>query len=729
MLSTAAPSALSSPGFGQADLSNCELEQIQLAGSIRPYGALLAVREPELTIVQASANAATLLGWPGDLLGETLDRLGGDLAERVQARAAEGLTGIPAAVRCRTGPAAGELDGLLHRPPGQGLVVELTPSGQSADLSSFVCDALRAISSNSSLRSLCDETAKIFKDLAGYDRVMVYRFDEQGHGEVFSEEREPELESFLGNHYPASDIPQIARRLYIRNRVRVLEDVDYRPVPLVPASSPLDGQPLDMSLCYLRSMSPIHIQYLKNMGVSATLVSSLLVGGRLWGLVSCHHYTPRTVQYEVRVVCELLAEAVATRISALQSFARAQAELSVRRLEQRMIEAIARRGDWEQALFDNPELVLHPLAASGGALYCDGKSVTAGEAPGTAQLNALRQWLDAQPRSATIATASLWGSAPQLAGLVPMASGLLAVPLSAAPGEYLVWFRPERVRTLTWGGNPYKAVELGDDPTQLSPRRSFAQWHQVVEGTCDPWTPDDLATARLMGESVADVIQQFRSLRVLVARDQLQDASCKVQRSEQPVAIADAAGTIVLTNDAFGALLPAGSRPHSLEDLLGFFLDRGDARRSLSALVEHHQAWRGEVAVAGADGVSRPFLVRADPVLSSPRQVLGFVLLLTDFQERKLAEDARRRFQVGVVERHWIPARPLDSQADLCERDLLASIVGNAQLAALEIADGSDLSRVPELLSSIESSVARTTELLGHLLRYSDRGDGGAGEG
>ena len=173
---------------------------------------------------------------------------------------------------------------------------------------------------------------------------MVYRFDEQGHGEVFSEEREPELEAFLGNHYPASDIPQIARRLYVRNRVRVLEDVEYLPVPLTPARSPLDGQQLDMSLCYLRSMSPIHIQYLKNMGVAATLVSSLLVGGRLWGLVSCHHYSPRTIQYEVRVACELLAESVATRISALQSFAQAQAELSVRRLEQRMIEAISRRG-------------------------------------------------------------------------------------------------------------------------------------------------------------------------------------------------------------------------------------------------------------------------------------------------------------------------------------------------------------------------------------------------
>ena len=724
MLST----PLQSPGFGQADLSNCELEQIHLAASIRPQGALLVVSEPELRIVQASSNAARMLGWPGELLGETLDGLGGDLAERVRARATETLAEIPVAVRCRAGRTGMWLDGLMHRLPGQGLVVELTSAGLPSDLSPLVCDALRTVSGTSSLRILCDEVAKIFKELAGYDRVMVYRFDEQGHGEVFSEERTPGLESFLGNHYPASDIPQIARRLYVRNRIRVLEDVEYEPVPLVPACSPLDGQPLDMSLCYLRSTSPIHVQYLKNMGVAATLVSSLLVGGRLWGLISCHHYSPRSIPYEVRVACELLAEAVATRIAALQSFAQAQAEVSVRRLEQRMIEAISRRGDWEHALFDNPELVLQPLGASGGALYCDGKALTAGEVPGTPQLNALRVWLDAQPRTSVIATASLGVLAPQLAGLIPLASGLLAVPLSGGPGEYLVWFRPERVRTLTWGGNPYKAVEIGDDPTQLSPRRSFAQWHQVVEGTCDPWTPEDLATARLMGESVADVIQQFRSLRVLVARDQLQDISRKVQLSEQPVAIADASGSIVLANDAFATLLSAGRHPQTLEDLLSLFLDRAEARRGLGALVDQHRAWRGEVVLQGPDGVARPFLVRADPVLSSPKQVLGFVLLLTDLRERKLAEEARRRFQVGVVERHRVAPKPMGSEADLRHRDLLASIVGNAQLAALEITDGPDLTRVPEMLESIESSVTRTTALIGHLLGYSAHREDGVGE-
>ncbi|WP_431204542.1 GAF domain-containing protein [Bradyrhizobium betae] len=163
---------------------------------------------------------------------------------------------------------------------------------------------------------MCEEAATLFQDRTGYDRVMVYRFDDEGHGEVFSERRKPELEAYLGNRYPATDIPQMARRLYERTRVRVLVDVNYQPVPLQPRLSPITGRDLDMSLCFLRSMSPIHLQYLKNMGVGATLVISLVVGGKLWGLVACHHYEPRFIHFELRAVCELLAEAIATRIAA-----------------------------------------------------------------------------------------------------------------------------------------------------------------------------------------------------------------------------------------------------------------------------------------------------------------------------------------------------------------------------------------------------------------------------
>ena len=715
----------STPAFGQADLSNCEREQIHLAGSIQPHGALLLVREPERVVVQASANASAFLGLTGGLLGCSIDALDGDLAERIAPHLSEKLHAVPVAVRCRLGRPAAQFDGLLHRVPDGGLLIELERAGPPVDLSRHVETALQTILTSFSLRTLCDETARIFRDLTGYDRVMVYRFDDEGHGEVFSEQRRPDLEPYLGNRYPASDIPRIARRLYERNRVRVLVDVEYAPVPLMPALSPVAGGELDMSLCFLRSMSPIHVQYLKNMGVAATLVVSLMVGGTLWGLVACHHYVPRFVHFEERAVCELLAEAIATRIAALDSFVQTQAELAVRRLEQRMIEGISREGDWRAALFDGTQSLLQPVGATGAALLFEGQALSTGEVPGTKELRELGAWLDRRPRGPVIATTSLRTEAPEFAPLTPVASGLIATPLSSSLGEYLIWFRPERIRTVTWGGDPEKPVVIGTNPSELSPRRSFAQWHQLVEGTSDPWTTADLTAARLIGATVEDVILQFRSVRVLIAQDQLDQVRRQVQVSDQPVVVAAPDGRVLLNNKAIEQLVGAArAPPNQLEDLPGLFADAAAARERLRDLLKRRTSWRGEVRLKSGPAAGKALLVRADPVFSAPDRLLGFVLLFTDLTERKAAEAARRQFQEGVIEGRRTRNGVMGSKADLAYQTLLSSFVENAQLAALEITDGVDLARMPELLESVRASVSRTAEVLAHLVWHAARAGG-----
>ena len=735
------------PAFGEADLTNCEREQIHLAGSIQPHGALLVVREPDLVVLQASANAAAFLGLgPGlgreALTGRSLAEVAGDLAALLPGTLDDPLDTIPAVLRCALGSPAMPHDAMVHRPAcGSGLVIELERAGRIHDLSRQVERGLQGLLGAWSLRGLCEEAARIFRDVTGYDRVMVYRFDEEGHGEVLGEERLAHLEPYLGNRYPASDIPQIARRLYEHNRVRVLVDVNYAPVPLEPPLAPPTapgtapgtttgpgtpsprGTQLDMSLCVLRSISPLHIQYLQNMGVGATLVASIMVGGKLWGLVACHHYAARFAPFEMRATCELLAEALATRIAALESFAQAQAELAVRRLEQRLIEAISREGDWRAALFDNPEALLQPLNASGCALLFEGQIRTAGEVPATAALRELGAWLDERPPGQPVVALHALGlEVPAFAPLIPMAAGLIAAPVSSAPGEYLMWFRPEQVRTVTWGGDPTKPVVIGDDPRQLSPRRSFAQWHQVVEGTAEPWTARDLTAVRLIGDTVADVVLQFRSVRMLIAQDQLAQVRRQVGQSEQPVVIADELDLVQLTNDAFLRLLPAAMQDmprRALDDLLPAFVDAAEVSARLREVVGGRRSWRGEVRLVGpAPGEERPMLVRADPVFSAPDRVLGFVLLFTDLTERKQAEAARRRFQEGIVQGH--PVRPgrLDRATDLMFRNLLNTVVENAQLAALEITDGVELTRMPRMLDSVRASVARTAEVLEHLLRH-----------
>lgn len=709
------------PAFGKADLSNCEREEIHLAGSIQPHGALLVISEPDHRVVQASANAAEFLNLK-QVIDMPLAELDGDLLLRILPHLGPTSQGLPIAVRCRVGSPAAEFDGLLHRPPAGGLIIELERAGPSVDLSKQIASALEVIRTASSLRALCEETATLFQDRTGYDRVMVYRFDDEGHGEVFSERRKADLEAYLGNRYPASDIPQMARRLYERTRVRVLVDVGYVPVPLQPRLSPLTGRDLDMSLCFLRSMSPIHLQYLKNMGVGATLVISLVVGGKLWGLVACHHYEPRFIHFELRAVCELLAEAIATRIAALESFAESQAEIFVQRLEQRMIEAVSREGDWRAAIFDSSQSILQPLGAGGGALIYEGQIVSTGEVPGTQEIREIGAWLDARRVTSVFATASLGLEFPEFAGIIKVASGIAVTPFSNNPGEYLIWFRPERIRTVTWGGDPLKPFVIGDDPSDLSPRRSFAQWHQLVEGTSEPWTSADIAAARLIGHSVADIVLQFRAVRTLIAQDQLDQFSRQVRVSEQPVIIADIDGKILLMNEAFRLLLPqALTAASQLDKLAGAFQQPDHFYQNVVELVRHHRPWRGELLLRSDGNREKPLMVRADPVQPSRDRVLGFVLIFSDITDRKAADAARSRFQEGIIQSNRINSVRLDSKNDLVYQNLLSSVVENAQLAALEITYGVETGRIAEMLESVRNSTLRTAEVLEHLIWHSSR--------
>jgi light-regulated signal transduction histidine kinase (bacteriophytochrome) len=709
------PKTTAAPAFGAANLSNCEREQIHLAGCIQPHGALLTVREDGQTILQASANARDFLRVGQRLQGLPIKALGGDLSKRLR-ELPDNPEVIPYVVRCHLADETRPMNALLHRSSAGEVVVEIEDSGPSSDASAELERAMQAITGAGSLACLGEESARIFKEITGYDRVMIYRFDEEGHGEVFAETRKPELEAFLGNRYPASDIPQIARRLYVRNRVRLLADVDYAPSPIEPRFSPLTGQDLDMSMCFLRSASPIHIQYLQNMGVSATLVVSLMVGDRLWGLVSCHHYSPRYLHFEMRAICELLGEAIGTRIAALESFTRGQAELAVRRLEQRMAESVSRDGDWRGALFDSARSLLLPLQASGAALLFEGQVQSTGQVPGTEEIRALADWLLPRLENGLFATSSLGAQAPDFAMLARVAAGVIAVRVSGAGEELLMWFREERVRTITWGGDPSKSMLNSDDPRELSPRRSFAQWQQIVQGASDPWTPAHIATARMIGASVTDVILQFRAVQVVIATDQLDQVSRQVQASEQQVVVADASGAILESNAAFERMIgaPAGALGR-LDDLPRYFADSADFELKLEALRLLKRGWRGEIALRAQNGPGRPLHVRADAVTSADERALGFVLMFTDLTERRAAELARRRFQETILSSHRRLSARLKTSSDVKAQALISHVVENAQLAALEVTDAAEYENMRLLLDGIRSSVERSAEVLERL--------------
>jgi len=719
-----------SPRFGYADLTNCERELIHLAGSVQPHGILLVVDPDSGCIQQASANVESLWGRPAlELLGLNLEDLGEAL--QVQAwralRDASGDDPQPFACRLRLHGRNVRLDGVVHRHPGGGVVVELEPlfdtpaerppqfgpdpaSVPAELLTERLQAAVTRISESATVGTLCDRVVQAVRELTGYDRVMVYRFDPDGHGKVIAEARHPRLEPLLGHHYPASDIPQRARELYLRNRVRVLVDVDYAAVPLEPTRRP-DGSELDMSMCHLRSMSPLHLQYLKNMGVTGTLVVSLLREGRLWGLIAAHHYAPRNIRRSLRVASELIAEVTSTRIAAIENYAHAQIAMLVRRLEHRLIEATSTEGDWRFALFRNPRTLLQPLEATGAALCYEGEILTTGEVPSTPELRQLVSWIDDQPRSAPFECSAVAAVNPALASLTPVASGVLAIRLSTGRPDYLLWFRKEQLQSVTWAGDPNKPM-IGNDPSELSPRRSFAAWSEIVRGTALPWSRAELALARAVGAALVDIIVQVHAVRLLIAEHQLAQIHDTVRSSHAPVAIADGGGRVLFVSEAFRAL--AGDGVQTLDGLAGRFTTPQALRAVFAGVNGLATPWQGELALRRDAQEALPVLLRAEVVPTREGAVLGLIVTLTDLSDTVRTAAAREHLEQVL---HQAALSGRDAPRAQAPDGLISAILSNASIAAMDIADGPGTGTAAPLLEELEASTRRAALLYTRLKR------------
>ena len=708
-----------SPAFGQADLTNCERELIHLAGSIQPHGVLLALTEAPYRIVQVSANAPLLLARKIEmLLDSSLASLGGDIESRLIQLTQLSDLAEPAPLRCNllVNGRLREFEGALHRAPGAVLLVEIEPADgsdvvtiESGQLMAHLDASVQTFSAASTIGTLADAVVRRFRDMVGYDRVMVYRFDPDGHGKIIAEARDPRLESLLGHHYPASDIPQRARELYIRTRLRVLVNVHYEPAALVPRRPPGASEELDMSLCHLRSMSPLHLQYLKNMGVTATLVVSLVREGRLWGLIACHHYSPRNLRFPVRAAADLLAEVIATRIAAIENYAHAQVAIQVRRLEQRLVEATSTEGDWRLALFRNPHTLLQPVEASGAALFYQGEVLTSGEVPSTPELRALMQWIHARPHDGLFSCSAVSRANAALDSLTPTASGVLAVRLSTSSPDYLMWFRKEQLLTVTWAGDPSKPV-VGNDPLELSPRRSFAAWSEIVRGTALQWTSGEIALARAFGGSLVDIILQVNAVRLLIAEHQLVQTRIAVANSREPVVIADAQRQTLFANDAFFELARRVKGAQAAQDdVAAYFSQPSLVRAMLATMAQERQAWRGELSLELGNGNTLLVGVRAELVPARDGSVLGFFLIFDDLTQSQRAAVARRQLEQSLSTARR-GALGMDATAGEPD-DVMAAVLANASIAAMDIADGNAGPSVVALLEEIDSSTQRAAGL------------------
>jgi light-regulated signal transduction histidine kinase (bacteriophytochrome) len=588
----------------------------------------------------------------------------------------------------------------------------VTVSIEPAKLNTLTAAALQRVSQAASVGVLADATAQCVRDLTGHDRVMVYKFDADGHGKIIAEARDPRLESLLGHRYPASDIPQRARQLYLRNRVRVLLDVNCSPAPLLPASLD-DGPPdLDMSMCHLRSMSPLHLQYLKNMGVTATLVVSLVREGQLWGLIAAHHYAPHGVSYPIRATCDMLAEVVSSRITALENYAHAQVAVLVRRLERRLIEATSTEGDWRLALFRHPHTLLQPLEATGAALFYDDEVLTVGEVPSTPELRQLHAWVATKATDLPFACATLAKANPALESLTPTASGVLAVRLSATRPDYLMWMRKEQLHSVTWAGDPSKPM-IGNNPLELSPRRSFAIWSEIVRGSSAPWTTTDVALGRAVGLALVDIIAQVHAVRLLIAEHTLSQLRTTVSSSVEPVLIADAQGRLLSCNPAFATLADQDAAGlENLQDLALVFTQPQTVRKVFGQLKNGQPTWRGELAIARESAESIPVTMRAERVPGRDGSTLGYFVILFDLRQTKRAAAARRHLEqsIALAGRALAGDTAVGAGAPVPD-PVLCAIFGNARLAAMDIADNTTGPPAAPLLEELEAATQRAAAL------------------
>ena len=500
-------SAPHTPAYGAVDLTTCDREPIHIPGAIQPHGVLIAL-DQDLCAAMVSANAKALLGIASEecLQRPLADLVGTDLAEAVAARVAADDAAEPLVLTlddlAEGAELAGERVDVRHHRSGERIIVEIEPlSGDDSGRISYQSTrgAMARLAQTRSVADLAAQLAVEVRALLGFDRVMVYRFDEEWNGEVIAEERREDLNSFFGLHYPASDIPAQARRLYTINWTRLIADIGYTPVPLHPVFDLATDAPLDLSHATLRSVSPIHIEYLTNMGVSASMSISLLVDGELWGLVACHHYSgPHRPSHDARATAEFLGQ-VASQLAAdrERADARERALVAQSVLARITARVAADPGSPLEAVMADPEL-LTLVNATGAALHYDGRLWTRGTVPDETLLPVIAEALEDRDQYATY-TDRVAELVPQLEGVADVA-GVLRV--GSARDRWLLWFRPEQERIVDWGGDPTnKQLAAAEGPdVRLSPRKSFDKWREVVHGRSQPWAPWKVQIADALGK-------------------------------------------------------------------------------------------------------------------------------------------------------------------------------------------------------------------------------------
>jgi len=509
------------------DLSNCDNEPIHIPGQIQSHGFLIVI-DAKCIIKFHSENITDFLpDLPGDLLGRPINDIEPLIGANEPPDFINQLISFGRSNKSfdQTNPFSTDIQGtpfyLIINVSGPLYLLEFEPvaSDLKTDLQKMIGRSISEMLADKNLNNLLNNSATQVKNVIGYDRVMIYRFAADGHGEVVAEARNNELDSWLGLHYPASDIPKQARELYKHNLTRLIANVHTTPSKIV-TTKQLSEDPLDMTHSHLRAVSPIHIQYLKNMGVESSFSISLMYKKELWGLIACHNYSPRFIDYKARDSAKLIGQILSSALEFRQEEANQHLQDKFNSNVNAISKNMLKNNSIEDALILPDINILHATDATGVVLIYDNNISKIGKTPNDEQIQQLVGWINANVNDTFYSTNELPYIYPGADAFKKAASGIMVLTLSAELSEYIIWFKPEQLATVTWAGNPEKPVEIAADGTlKISPRHSFEAWTQEVSGKSEPWADEEIkSVTRLRAEVTYAINQKAGAIRMLNER-------------------------------------------------------------------------------------------------------------------------------------------------------------------------------------------------------------------
>ncbi|MEI6336491.1 MAG: PAS domain-containing protein [Methylococcaceae bacterium] len=687
-------------GLEQA-LQVCAAEPIHQINNIQPHGAALVLSADSLrTVLQASANIDRFMDLPaGGVLGKSLVEVMGEAsALQVEqlfqnAQAHKTATGLVSASHQQM---LVELDAYLYS-ANEFWVLELCQDSglpkreQLGELLMRMQDSLLAIETDTT--HYFEQVARLVHKLTGYDSVMVYRFEANWDGEVIAQSRVEAATSYLGMRFPASDIPAQARELYTKNRIRVLTDVGAKAVPIMPLLNPVTQQPLDMTYSALRSLSPVHLEYLGNMGVQASMSISLLQNGQLWGLIACHHLTPKRVSFATREAAVFISRMISTEITTIETTKERVLLDKMVRIKTKLLKAIVIHSE-ATVLSGLSADLLGIVDASGLIVVVEGNRYVQGQVPEPAAVDALLGWLGKQSITDVFSCDHLAEQFAPARAYPEIVSGVIATLFSGYMRNCVVWLRKEKLRTVKWAGSYEQGlVQTPAGDFRLSPRNSFESWSELWRGRSAPWSLFEINIVKSFGQSLSEGLAQKYHARL--AENERVELLGRLQKiaSRLPGVVyqfrlnPDGRPSFPYVSEGIRDIYRLS--PEELrEDASKVFTllypeDINDVWNSIKLSAQNLTPWQQEYRVQFDDGTINWRLGNAIPEQEADGSVLwhGFT---ADISERKQAEDQLRLSNVALKE---ISQGVLITRADqsiLWVNEAFESITGYSQAEILE---------------------------------------------